>query len=210
VINHPVGVAPTAAVTIPVGWPLASDGSITCLTCHEALPPLDGGGGPRLRHNDTSDDVSSNADSVTFCAACHRNGAGRGATSAHWTVVGVAHVTPGDEPTGGNALVDAESRRCLECHDGVNAVESVNPVGLSNASFADAQRNHPIGMPYPNGRSRQSNARFRSASLLPDTVHLPGGNVSCVSCHNLYAGTPKLLSVPLEGSKLCFTCHDMD
>jgi predicted CXXCH cytochrome family protein len=156
--------------------------------------------------------AETSMDATNFCAACHAHGSGRTASSAHWAVVGVAHVKPGDDRTArGGGMVDAQSRRCLECHDGVNAMESINPVGMaSGSSFADAQRNHPIGMSYPNGRSRRSNALFRSAQFLPETVHLPGGNVSCVSCHNLYAGTPKLLSVPLEGSRLCFTCHDMD
>ena len=40
VSNHPVGVKPSEAVQVPAGWPVDAHGSITCLTCHEALPRL--------------------------------------------------------------------------------------------------------------------------------------------------------------------------
>lgn len=64
-------------------------------------------------------------------------------------------------------------------------------------------------MPYPNRPSRGVEAGFRPASLLPREMQLPNGVVSCVSCHNLYGREKDLLSVPIEGSELCFTCHDM-
>jgi predicted CXXCH cytochrome family protein len=67
--------------------------------------------------------------------------------------------------------------------------------------------NHPVGVRYG---ARGSSVALRPASLLPDNVRLPDGTVSCVSCHDLYARDGHLLSVPLDESTLCYTCHDMD
>ena len=70
--------------------------------------------------------------------------------------------------------------------------------------------NHPVGVRYPLGAGRDSGVSFRPAGLLPEQVRLPGGVVSCVSCHDLYAPERHLLTVSLDGSALCFTCHAMD
>lgn len=75
--------------------------------------------------------------------------------------------------------------------------------------FGPGVINHPIGIQYPYGRSPNRGTVFRLASLLPPQVRLPDDTVSCVSCHNLYARSRNLLSVPIDDSTLCFTCHDI-
>jgi len=207
VVNHPVGVRPSHGVHIPDGWPLDANGRLTCTTCHESIPALSGRGGAKLRrHVDPTDDPSA------FCATCHGTATGRSAAGMHWQAMPRAHVrsTSSSVATGYGSL-DADSVRCLTCHDGVTARETSYETssGHGMASFGDTGRNHPVGVRY-RAMDHKSDTRLRAEQALPSSVRLPGGRVSCVSCHNLYSPEPKLLTVPIEGSALCFTCHDMN
>ncbi|RJP37200.1 MAG: hypothetical protein C4547_06100 [Phycisphaerales bacterium] len=209
IVNHPVGVVPSAGIRIPAGWPLDSDGTITCLTCHAAIPDLSFRNDPQLRC-----DGPQGSRSLTFCGNCHDAGQSGGKHAMHWLAVPRAHVLEfgtelaGNEnglaqPTDGDPL-DSESRRCLECHDGVSASDRF----AGGNGLADADWNHPVGIAYATGRDAE--VTLRPPSELPPLVRLPGGRVSCVSCHNLYAGSDHLLSVTLERSTLCFVCHRLD
>lgn len=209
VSNHPVGVMPSAAIQIPEGWPLDASGSLTCTTCHQSLPALDGSGGSQLRGG-----PELRRGGPAFCATCHTDdGAPGGTNHAHWQAIGLAH--PRDDrrsartPRGG---LDRESRSCLSCHDGLNAPDaSHSGTGKLAAGWADPRgRSHPVGVRYSLASSRPATTRLKPPGSLPPTVRLPDGAVSCVSCHDLYAGTPGLLTVPIERSQLCLTCHDMD
>lgn len=207
VLNHPVHVVPSAAVSLPGHWPVDTDGSITCATCHETLPSFETVGEFNLRGIE-----SGVTDRRAFCIQCHRGGDQRSASSMHWMAMGQAHINPdADRAKPSYGTLDAESRRCLGCHDGVNASEHANaPLAAGMGYIGDRQRSHPIGVPYRSMSRQRMSGPLRPKSLLPDAVRLPGGSVSCVSCHNLYAGEPHLLSVPIEGSQLCLTCHEMD
>ena len=207
VSNHPVGVIPSSAIRIPRGWPLAPDGSITCTTCHRALPSLDGRGEPDLRAL-SSDDSSGKS----FCTNCHQEQGHRSATAMHWLALDRAHFMHADmedETTGGTRQDSAGA--CLSCHDGVSApdVAYQTPGGRRGGNW-DPAMNHPVGVPYPRAGKRGMEMPLRPVSSLPTTVRLPGGAVSCVSCHDLYASKPALLTVPIEGSRLCMTCHQAD
>lgn len=208
VSNHPVGIAPSSDIAIPEGWPLGADGVITCFTCHVALPEFDGASDAKLRGFDDRTE-----EPVSFCVNCHGEQRQQSAAAMHWEAVQVAHVKP--EAGGGfgsGRSLDGESRRCLGCHDGVNAMESRNTTPWSRGGGDHGSRtaNHPVGARYPSSGSRGSNRALRPASLLPEEVRLPDGKVSCVSCHDLYATRRLYLTVPLDGSQLCFTCHAMD
>ena len=207
VTNHPVGVAPSAFVAIPPGWPLDDEGAITCLTCHREVPAGSARSEPRLRGED-----NPAAAGIEFCARCHGQAEEHNAQSAHWLALGMAHV-PGEGTATHvvNGSLDAGTRQCLSCHDGVNATESKNMTpGTSSRGYSgDSRRNHPVGVQYRD-QSRPSNlSPLRPAGLLPPEVALPDGRVGCSSCHNLYAGTRYLLTVSIQGSELCLTCHDM-
>ncbi|MFQ5429743.1 MAG: hypothetical protein ACE5E1_05470 [Phycisphaerae bacterium] len=206
IVNHPVNVVPSAAVRIPTGWPLASDGTLTCSTCHERLPSLDGQGNPFLRGSDEID-----SEGGEFCTKCHGDPVPGRAGSMHWMAVRVAHVLPErDASARSGGGLDPVSRRCLTCHDGVNATDSLSRTTRGRGDFGDMRRNHPVGIPYPDQGAKPRNVPFRSSFLLPNRIRLPGGRVSCVSCHDLYAQGPNKLAVPIEGSRLCFACHQLD
>jgi len=205
--NHPINVVPSAQVSLPKGWPVDFKGAITCLTCHEALPFLDGTGDPNLRGSGEEDFGGRN-----FCANCHSDRSGRGLGNMHWTVPGVAHVRSMDDGHRSVGSLDGYSRQCLGCHDGVSASDYGFTTGGNSgvANAIDLRRTHPVGIPYKRMGKHNRNARLRPASLLPREVRLPAGRVSCVSCHDLYAKNRFRLTVPIENSHLCFTCHDMD
>lgn len=207
VANHPVNVVPSAQISIPKEWPVDFKGAITCLTCHEALPSLNGTNAPNLRGSSPED-----SGRLAFCANCHADTSRRGLGNMHWTVTGVAHVrSMGDGHRSAGSL-DGYSRQCLGCHDGVSASDYGFTVGenLGAPGAVDLRHTHPVGVPYKRIGSKNRNARLRPAALLPREVPLPAGRVSCVSCHNLYASDRFRLTVPVENSHLCFTCHDMD
>lgn len=214
VANHPVNVVPSSTVEVPADWPLGFGGTITCLTCHRRMPSQ-GGSSPFLRDFDegATDRLVAETDSVGFCVKCHGASTERSAASMHWMAVGVAHVkTERTHARRRTGLLDNDSRRCMGCHDGVSANETANTTAWNRGpgSLGDRRRNHPVGVPYRD-RSRQKSAiRLRPTSLLPAKVRLPDGQVSCVSCHDLYASGRHRLTVPIEGSALCFSCHDMD
>ncbi len=147
-----------------------------------------------------------------FCAQCHSQTVQRNAKSIHWVALAVAHVPSdrADSPDSGRGL-DAQTRQCLSCHDGASASESNNITPFSNwgGYVGDRHRNHPIAVQYADPSRSKDLTPLRPSSLLPPEISLPGGNVGCVSCHNLYAGEEHLLTVPIHGSELCLTCHDM-
>jgi len=207
VMNHPIGVIPSSSVQIPEGWPLDALGTLTCRTCHEKLPSPTGSDGPNLRGRNRPSE-----DSLEFCTNCHDAGKQRGTLGMHWMAIGRAHVKPaGDRNTHSFGALDTASLQCLSCHDGVTAQETgyTTAGGHGGGRLDDAARNHPVGIRYGTLR-RDQGTRLRGVSSLPPQVRLPDGRVSCISCHNLYGNDAKLLSVPLEGSALCFSCHEMD
>ena len=206
--NHPVGVVPSAAIRIPGGWPLAPDGSLTCLTCHRKIPPLEGASQAFLRGS-----ADPRTDSLDFCRNCHgHDDSSVSAASQHWMAVGEAHISDAEYSLRRRATMDSRSRRCLECHDGVNATEGATSTAWNRGpgSVGDPRRNHPVGVPYPARTVRGPSSAFRPPELLPASIRLPEGKVSCVSCHDLYATSRGRLTAPIEGSALCFVCHDMN
>lgn len=206
VINHPVGVVPSNAIRIPAGWPLDANGAITCLTCHTSID-MRGSRGGQLR---STNGIAT--EGREFCASCHGVDGPPGSSKMHWMAIRRAHVTEKSlEAVKISGSLDHESRNCLACHDGVGASETAYETGHSHGmgSFGDRSRNHPIGVKYPRGGFNRRGSKFHAEAALPAQVLLPGGAVSCVSCHNLYATSPGHLSVPIEESNLCFACHDM-
>ncbi|MEK6674898.1 MAG: cytochrome c3 family protein [Planctomycetota bacterium] len=209
-MNHPVFVVPTAAVRVPSDWPLDANGAITCLTCHTRIPGRDETARIELRGFDEGE-VGGNP--VSFCAVCHQVDGFRSASGTHWLANAKAHIhVSSDESQGWGGRLDDESRRCLGCHDGVGAGETSYETGHNqhNGAFGGDGRNHPVGIAYPRGGKDRNGIRYHIPATLPKSVRLPGGTVGCVSCHDLYSAEPMYLSVRIEGSALCFTCHDMN
>lgn len=207
VVNHPVHVVPSSNIHVPSGWPLSPRGEITCSTCHNQLPGLEQSGNANLRGaNDANDQASS------FCSNCHSAARSNEAGGMHWRALRFAHIMPDRRASEArSAGLDDASRRCLECHDGINARDvSHSNAGGGSGVWGTNKGSHPVGVAYPNGASRQRSSRYKPRMTLPSTILLPQGAVSCVSCHDLYSTVNARLTVPIEGSQLCLTCHEMD
>ncbi len=204
--NHRIGMKPSNKIKIPDGWPLAYDGSITCLTCHEKLPAFGNRRNPRLRATHITEQGGN------FCSNCHVNSTGSNQQLSHWSVLGRAHQST--RQSNRNSLhreLDGSSRQCLGCHDGVNASNTTNRhASKSSISIGGNRGEHPIGVRYQRQRSRKQYVSLRHPSQLPKEILLPKGQVSCISCHDLYAPTPARLVIPIEKSALCFACHPMN
>jgi len=207
VLNHPVGIIPSAGISVPSDWPLSANGAITCMTCHASLPVPDSK--PKLRGSESS----TNGGPRAFCANCHVDGA-LSKEGAHWTALLRAHVSReyNQDTTAVGSSIESESRICLGCHDGVNASEaSFSAAGAGfSADLADRARNHPIGVFYPKAGKKRAEVPLRPMSRVPASINLRGGVVNCLSCHDLYNHEKASLAVPIEGSKLCFSCHDLN
>ena len=81
--------------------------------------------------------------------------------------------------------------------------------GVREATGSPRSRT-PVGVDYPLSNLKRGASPYRSPALLPPQIRLPDGKVSCVSCHDLYSAERDRLTVRIEGSALCLTCHQMD
>jgi predicted CXXCH cytochrome family protein len=199
--SHPVEVAPSMAV--PAELPLEM-GRITCLTCH-----LDGGPAAHARSSQLHDGMIRSADSRSLCAQCHTSVAAT-PQAMHPLALGKAHLKS-QSRTGSVSLasqgLDAETRTCMGCHDGMIAREGEAGMGFA----ADTSRDHPIGVAYADSRMARglprSDVPLKPIIGVDPRIRLFDGQIGCGSCHSLYSGQKKLLVMSNLGSKLCLSCH---
>ncbi len=158
-----------------------------------------------LRGGDAAENITA------FCARCHTDGDTQSAAGMHWLAVGSAHIYSEKDTRHFGGGLDRGSKRCLGCHDGVNASDAgTSGRTHGTARYWDQRRNHPVGVPYPTSGQHRSGSSYTPAALIPDHVRLPNGQVGCVSCHDLYAQRDDLLTMSNRGSALCLTCHAME
>jgi predicted CXXCH cytochrome family protein len=90
--------------------------------------------------------------------------------------------------------LNQSSRYCLACHDGVIA--------------RVVDRSHSMDIDY-RGAQLRSRGKLRDVFQLDPAVSLKGGLVVCTSCHRPDSPLRAKLVVPNDGSKLCFSCHNL-
>ncbi|MCB1908503.1 MAG: cytochrome c3 family protein [Rhodocyclaceae bacterium] len=190
VASHPTGVRPsmTAVADYPLDW----KGELTCSSCHEIHGRHHGGLRGDKRHRD-------------FCLACHRDSffqrmadGGRSlAVSGHLDAVGLA---------GQPALLDPYTAQCMDCH-GERGDAQVEVAGAANTRHRGSGINHPVGVDY---LKASGYGGFRDRAALDRAIELPGGLVSCISCHSGYSGRHgAVVQVAARGRSLCLECHDL-
>ena len=119
---------------------------------------------------------------------------------------------------GGAGRAGAASLVCLSCHDGSTAVDAydgmdgaqfIQDIGTGRATIGrggDLRTDHPIGVQYPDfDRGFRPRVRIEAEGA----VLLPGGQVECLSCHDVHNqyGVEKFLVKSNDRSALCLTCH---
>jgi len=86
------------------------------------------------------------------------------------------------------------SHYCQGCHDGVLAIE--------------ADRRHSVEIDYLLAQLR-SRGKLRDVSQLGPAIQLEDGRVSCLSCHSYTSQLKAKLVTSNDGSRLCFSCHNL-
>lgn len=114
----------------------------------------------------------------------------------------------------GDVELDRASLLCLSCHDGViaqdvftssHATSLAQQLGSSQLG-SQSLSGHPIGVKLPlASRTYRSIAEIKADGR----IHLPGGRVQCISCHDPHntGRHPAMLVMSNNGSRLCLSCH---
>jgi predicted CXXCH cytochrome family protein len=109
----------------------------------------------------------------------------------------------------GNRMLDPISMECITCHDGTLAssinykVKTAGEEGVTG--FNTIAGSHPVGMDYT---KYSNNKQFVPFYRLPRNMVLMDGKVACITCHDMLSTNKAYLTVDLNGSGLCFTCHN--
>jgi predicted CXXCH cytochrome family protein len=100
----------------------------------------------------------------------------------------------------------ATTRACLGCHDGTSAAGvEVRRAGASTSRMHDS---HPVDVDYAMAELRRP-SRFHTLASLPPSLVLPGGKVTCVTCHDGASREQAHAAVTTDRSRLCTSCHDL-
>jgi predicted CXXCH cytochrome family protein len=187
-VSHPSGIKPR--MPLPAAYPLDWKGDMTCSTCHNVHAIGKGKMRGKLRRRE-------------FCTACHDKNFFDSLRDGGVSMLLSGHLESGIEMDSGG--LDKYSLQCLDCHG--NAGES-NQVGVKQGVLRHVSGavNHPIGVTYAD---YEQSGSFRPQQRLTKKILLPGGKVSCVSCHDGYSTPHGRLVMPNRGSALCFECHDI-
>ncbi|AJF08298.1 cytochrome c3 family protein [Geoalkalibacter subterraneus] len=197
--GHALGIS-LGSVSAPADFPLDTRGRMMCATCH--IPCEDNDNNPYLLRGELG--------AQNFCSHCHDNvlpvnGIHYGMAGKFHrvsTYSGVDEFGRGGVERDGQKL-DSDSLACLGCHlDGISAPEAKTRFGEYSTHHSGS---HPIGMDYES--LALTNLELRDTRSVGSTLYLDLGRVSCLSCHDMYAGKKPFVAVSNKGSGLCFTCH---
>lgn len=187
-VSHPSGFAPKNRP--PADYPLDWKGDLTCSTCHDI-------------HGKTPGLLRGKRRGRELCLTCHEATFFSRMKDQGNSVTASGHLDAGG---GAPALkLDSYSRQCMDCHGN----KGDNPTSIDRNSIVRhgvSSTNHPIGANYADAVKFGG---YRPARQLSKRILLPGGLVSCVSCHEGYSKQHGKLVTPKLGSTLCYECHDI-
>lgn len=185
--SHPIGVKP--GFPLPAEFPLNARGEITCSTCHAVHDPAK----QRLR---------TGREGQSFCESCHEQSFFTQMTDGGISLMALGHLDAG-EVFAGN--IDNFSIQCLTCHEDFGEVANQPSAGNAIGSES-AKTNHPIGRLYADSILFGG---YRSTTRLPESILLPDGKLSCVSCHLGYSDSHGALVLENAAGNLCDACHEL-
>ncbi len=106
--------------------------------------------------------------------------------------------------------LNPESATCVACHDGVLASATTAANTHSTTGILNINGNHPVSVSISSLSRRRSDLRSRQ-EIIDLGIPLFGefeDQVECRSCHTAHnIGTPALLRIDNQGSRLCLACH---
>lgn len=187
--SHPTGISPS--MTVPQTLPLDWKGHVTCSTCHTIHTGLHG-------------NLQVDERGAAFCTQCHELSFFSNMADQGVSLLVSGHMTSGSGLE--HAQTDEYSVQCMACHDERGMGPGVELIGSNIARHATGSMEHPVGVDY---RQAYTFGGYRHPDELPTSISLPGGQVSCISCHEGYSSTHGEMVTTNEGSNLCFQCHDL-
>ena len=110
---------------------------------------------------------------------------------------------------GRTVRLQATTRSCMVCHDGTSGtgVDTQRP-DAAPSTLSAMHRSHPVDVDYAVAQIRKPSLLHPAAALPPSLV-LPGGLVTCVTCHDGASREPAHAAVTASRSRLCTSCHDL-
>ena len=187
--SHPSGIKPSQPLA--AGFPADWKGELTCSSCH-------------LLHGATHGALRGDKRRKAFCGACHDAGFFERMADGGDSLLASGHLDAG----GGEAepLLDPFTAQCMGCH-GESGDRRVSIANGATSRHAGSGVNHPVGVRY---RDAERFGGFRAQARLDAAIELPGGMVSCISCHLGYSGKHGAVVRPSRiGTGLCLECHDL-
>ncbi|GAB4154971.1 MAG: hypothetical protein Fur0037_23480 [Planctomycetota bacterium] len=162
---------------------------VFCATCHD----------PGLHKASGVENYALRLPVPILCRKCHAEDR-RMSRPEHGIAIRRAHLVEHEDGTDARGL-DRLTRACLGCHDGSAAAEHKAPAVLDGS--------HPIGSVYDESSREGRLSHLRPKADLPPEVQIPGDKVSCVSCHSPFSKKEHFVTVTVELSELCRSCHAM-
>jgi len=193
IASHPSGIVPS--MDTPKAFSLSMRGALTCSSCHDV-------------HGEQHGSLTVAADKKTYCLSCHEpvffaNMADNGSAILDQ---GHLSLTGNDE----NIALDRFSEDCLQCHEnqGPEATPQV-VMGINGVvQHVGGRVNHPVGIDYE-AAAEIALSSYVPIAALADSMVLPEGRVSCLSCHVGYSKTHGSIVETPNNRELCFECHDL-
>ncbi len=186
-LSHPSGFRPSRA--LPVDYPLDWKGDLTCSSCHDI-------------HGDQMRLIRGDRVGKQLCLSCHDDSFFVAMADGGTSLQRIGHLSA--RPNLLERELDPYSIQCMECHEGNGEAPRVK---IDNGvTRHTGGTNHPVGVDYDKAAR---SGTFKDSTQLNDSIKLPQGKVSCVSCHFGYSKKHGALVMPRKDSILCFECHDL-
>jgi len=175
---------------LPEVFPSDWNGELTCSSCHQIHQPVHGS-------------LRGQARGRGFCLSCHSKDFFDRMADGGQSLTLSGHLdarTPGITPQ-----IDPFSVQCMSCHE-EQADSRVRIDARGVMRHAQNGINHPIGITYA---AAESFGGYRPRAMLDPAIELPGGRVSCVSCHQGYSVKHGAVRIVQRSGGLCLECHQL-
>lgn len=188
-VSHPSGFMPR--FKLPADYPLDWKGDLTCSTCHDV-------------HGKTPGIMRGERRGRALCLSCHDGSFFVRMRDRGASLLDSGHLDASSASA--SASLDPYSIQCMECHGGNGDSRAPTIDRNKVVRHGTSSLNHPIGGNYV---AAAKFGGYRPSSMISKNIMLPGGLVSCVSCHEGFSANHGRIVRPESGSGLCNECHNL-